>query len=551
MHIQSSIKRAVARGGALGLVALGSLGGVAGFGTAAVPGYAAGPVNTYLVVFKNANIPPGQKAKFEAAGGQLIATYDQIGVALARSDNVNFRGAVIADANVDDAASTAGLGYKLPDLQSNTDTAQGPPSGGLPNSSATDADTLSPLQWDMRQIKTPQAHALTGGSPAVLVGDIDTGVDFNHPDLKQNLDVANSANCISGSPVQGLAAQDDNGHGTHTAGTIAAASNGIGIVGVAPNVHLAAIKAGDSAGFFFPQAVVCAFVWAGTHHMDVTNNSYFADPYLFNCRNDPTQRAIWKAEDRAIRFAMQQGVTVVAAEGNESDDLAHPTQDVTSPDNGTPVTRPVTNACVVIPVEIPGVIGVTADGNQRQNPSDPNSGYLKSFYSSYGVGVTQVVAPGGDSVFGRTAEAPNGRVLSTWPPNIPCTRSVKETGTDPLEPTVVYCYAQGTSMASPHGTGVAALIISQFGDFSSKKGKMNPGQVQAYLDQTADPQPCPASLPGPNSNPFGLAYSDFTSVSNGAPQQCQGGTGYNSWYGHGQIDALNAVTHTPGTPMNP
>src|SRR5438552_7061905 len=164
-----------------------------------------------------------------------------------------------------------------------------------------------------------------------------------------------------------LAWKDDNGHGTHTAGTIAAARNGFGIVGVAPNVKLAAIKAGDAAGFFFPEAVVCAFMWAATHHVNVTNNSYFADPFYFNCRNDATQRAIWKAEDRAIRFAMQNGVTVVAAEGNESEDLAHPTVDATSPDNTTPVVRPVTNACVVIPVEIPGVIRVTADGNQHQD----------------------------------------------------------------------------------------------------------------------------------------------------------------------------------------
>jgi len=176
----------------------------------------------------------------------------------------------------------------------------------------------------------------------VLVGDIDTGVDFTHPDLQPNLDVADSVNCVSGQPVPGLAAQDDNGHGTHTAGIIAAASNGFGIVGVAPNVRLAAIKAGDANGFFFPDAVVCAFYWAAPHHVDVTNNSYFADPYLFNCKNDSVQRAIWKAERRAILFAEQNGVTVVAAEGNESEDTAHPTQDLTSPDNTTPEARTIT-----------------------------------------------------------------------------------------------------------------------------------------------------------------------------------------------------------------
>ena len=106
---------------------------------------------------------------------------------------------------------------------------------------------------------------------------------------------------------------DETGHGTHTAGTIAAAANGIGIVGVAPNVSIAGIKAGNADGFFFPEAVVCSFMWAGTHGIDVTNNSYFADPWLFNCKNDPGQRAIWEAEQRAIKFAQKNGVTVVAS----------------------------------------------------------------------------------------------------------------------------------------------------------------------------------------------------------------------------------------------
>ena len=249
------------------------------------------------------------------------------------------------------------------------------------NTPATDTDSLSGLQWDMAQIHAPQAHAITGGSKSVLAGDIDTGLDYTHPDLAANVDSANSVNCVSGVPVPGaVAANDDNGHGTHTAGTIAAASNGIGIVGVAPNVRIAGIKAGNAAGFFFPEAVVCSFVWAGTHGFDVTNNSYFADPWLFNCKNDPVQRAIWTAERRAIKFAQQNGVLVVAAEGNQSDDLSHPTQDATSPDDTTPVIRDITNACAVVPVEVPGVVGVSADGNAQQD----GGGYLKSFYSSFG-----------------------------------------------------------------------------------------------------------------------------------------------------------------------
>src|SRR5213078_4569723 len=102
---------------------------------------------------------------------------------------------------------------------------------------------------------------------------------------------------------------------------------------------------------------------------------------------------------------MSKGTVVVAAEGNQADDLTHPTADATSPDDTNPVLRQIHNDCAVVPVEVPGVIGVTADGNLQ----------LKSFYSSYGSGTVQVIAPGGDSILQLTAAAPNGRVLSTWP----------------------------------------------------------------------------------------------------------------------------------------
>jgi lantibiotic leader peptide-processing serine protease len=495
--------------------------------TASVAAHA-GTMQNYIVLYNTSAVPAGAAATIARAGGTLVYSYNQIGVAIARSDSASFRDSIVRDSHVEGASATAAFATRLNDDSTSNGDASGPPPGPLPNSPATDSDNLSPLQWDMRQIHTPEAHAITGGSPSVLVGDIDTGLDYTHPDLAQNVDDSASVNCVSGAPVPGrVAANDDNGHGTHTAGTIAAASNGIGIVGVAPNVRIAGIKAGNADGFFFPEAVVCAFVWAGTHNVNVTNNSYFADPFLYNCKNDPVQRAIWKAEQRAIRFAMQQGTVVVAAEGNQADDLSHPGQDRTSPDDTTPVTRTVSNDCVVIPVEIPGVIGVTADGHNPQT----TGGYLKSFYSSFGQATADVVAPGGDSRFGVSAEAPNGRVLSSWPAALQanCLRQVIDTGS----PGALWCYAQGTSMASPHVAGTAALIISEF-------GPMSPGRVEAYISQTADPQPCPSE-----AEQAALSAS-FPSLDTLGPQVCQGGTGHNSWYGNGQANALRAVTHNTG-----
>lgn len=86
-------------------------------------------------------------------------------------------------------------------------------------------------------------------------------------------------------------------------------------------------------------------------------------------------------------------------------------------------------------------------------------------------------------------------------------------------------------MASPHVAGLAALVESKF-------GATMPGRVQAIIDQTSDPIACPdaATL---------ASYAFFPAVDNGAPQTCTGGLGANSWYGHGQVNALAALTRSP------
>jgi subtilisin family serine protease len=499
------IKGIISRCGVLAV--RGVMAGAAVFGCVAAGAastdlqFSAGVTQTYIVLYKTNAKSDDAAAVVARAGGTLVKAYDEIGVVIVRSSNHYFASNMALDARVEGTAATGQFGTRLSAADAEIVKAE----ALAATTTGTWGDPLSFRQWDMAQIHVPEAHAVNAGSPTVIVGNIDTGIDYTQPDLAPNVDFGNSVSCIGGVPNTDPAAWfDDNFHGTHTAGTIAAAANGIGIVGVAPNVKIATIKAGNADGYFFPEAVVCSFMWAASRHIPVTNNSYFADPYLFNCHNDPAQRAIWKAEQRAIRYAMSKGVVVVAAQGNENIDLSKKNVDTLSPDYppGSATEREVTNACAVIPVEIAGVVGVTANGSKLQ----------KAYYSSYGVGVAQLTAPGGDNLFQRVSPTISGSVLSTIPysycggPGTAC-----------------YAGLSGTSMASPHAAGVAALILSQ-------RGPMAPGAVQAALTGTAVPMDCP---PNP-FNPGGTG--NYTAT-------CVGGAGYNGFFGHGQVDAFNAVTN--------
>ena len=119
----------------------------------------------------------------------------------------------------------------------------------------------------------------------------------------------------------------------------------------------------------------------------MVNLSLFADPYLYYCKSEAEQRAILKELESAARYAQQRGVLIVAAAGNEAQDLGHPTTDEISPDwpPDSAISREVRNNCRVAPARLPGVVTVSATGVNT----------LAS-YSTVGSPV-DVAAPGGDA----------------------------------------------------------------------------------------------------------------------------------------------------------
>ena len=440
---------------------------------------------TYIVL-----APPGEglaaaTARVQAANGAVVAGYRAIGVLIVRAEAANFAEAVVGP-GVQSAAPTAGFGSRV----GLADEPLPPPAP------ATIGEPLWSAQWDMPAIQVAEAHSVTTGSRDVVVGVLDSGIDATHPDLASQVDASVSASCIGGVPDSSPAAWQPTAidHGTHVAGTVGAARNGVGIVGVAPGVRLASVKVVNDAGFIYPEAAVCGFMWAAEHGFDVTNNSYFIDPWEFNCRNDVRQRPVWVAVQRALRYARNQGVLTVASAGNSQFDLQHKFVDASSPNDGSaPVEeRLINGACLDLPAEAPGVVTVSATG--------PTG--LKSFYSSYGLGVVEVAAPGGDSRV--PGSEPNGRVLSTvWPGG-------------------GWGYKQGTSMASPHAAGVAALALSV-------DPGLRPGALAALLERIAEPLACPPGVydPRPGLDQYRA--------------ECTGGA-RTSFYGAGLVNAAAAVS---------
>jgi len=286
------------------------------------------------------------------------------------------------------------------------------------------------LPWGVDRVNADTVHSYNKGT-GVKVGIIDTGIDLDHTDLA----VAGDVTFVSGT----TSGDDDHGHGTHVAGTVAALDNDYGVAGVAPEAELYAIKVLDSRGSGYWSDVVAGIEWAMDHGLQVINLS-------LGGTSGST------ALETVCNVAYEAGVLIVAAAGNSGNTWGFGDR-------------------VIFPAKYDTVMAVAATDSSDERAS----------FSSTGPDV-EIAAPG----------------VSIYSTNRSNTYTTKN----------------GTSMASPHVAGVAALVIASGIDDTNGNMRIN-DEVRERLQQTAD---------------------DL------------GDIGRDEWYGYGLVDADEAAPVPSNSP---
>jgi subtilisin family serine protease len=402
------------------------------------------PFENYMVISQSSELTKSVENFLKTSGGEIISSIPEIGISIVRSKDANFMqiamknsevASVVPDYVIQWIPSAVGQEVSLPSEEVT------PPSIG-------NAEPLYFYLWGMDAIDAPQAWnaGFTGKGASVFV--LDSGIDAEHPDLAPNLNTSLSASFVPGEDWNIRPGRFFN-HGSHVSGTIAAAQNNIGVIGVAYEAELVAVKVlSEFSGSGAFSWINAGIVHAANKGADVVNMSlggtvnknggYIidADGKRFNIPAKNIQ-ALIEAQQRAVNYAFSKGVTIIASAGNDG------------------VNYDGNTSFLKMPAGLNNVIAISAIAPEGWN-FNPASNYdVPASYTTHGRSLIDLAAPGGD------------RDVSIFD-------MVVSTGSS------AYYFSAGTSMAAPHASGVAALIIAKNG------GQMSPHEVEKQMINTAD-----------------------------------------------------------------
>lgn len=409
------------------------------FSTLAVATFFSGSAlaDSWVMVAHGNTIKQETLEQVRAAGGQITRHVPEIGILMVES-GPDFSNKAAAISGIKYVALDSPFQFSKPlavEQGVTLDDAGNPPASG-------DDDFFFDLQWGHDAVNAPEAwrQGITGTGVRVAV--IDGGYDLDHPDLAGNIDFTASMDFTGEGLAYGV--DDTFSHGTHVAGTIAAANNGFGVIGVAPDATLILLKALRDEGTGSFGDVAAAIVHAANANADVINMSLGAS-LPASVEGAAALRVLMS---RATNYAHQAGATIITSAGNDAVDGDKDQNNL------------------ILPADSPHALSISATGPRGWAAGKTNLNQL-AIYSNYGQSLIDFAAPGGDYEY----ILENGDVCSVAGITNFCGvfDYVFSTGNGG------WYWSVGTSMASPHAAGVAALIIQANG------GKMKPAQVATNL----------------------------------------------------------------------
>jgi subtilisin family serine protease len=418
--------------------------------------------------------PDDVRAAIAAAGGTVVEEYLQVRLVIASSDSSDFASTVVG---LSPAVSGAFPNLELPVVSDLDD-------GSAEHVFVAD-DPLYYLQWSHRAIDVPGAWALGARGQGVRVAVLDTSIDGNHPDIAPNLNVALSRSFVPGQGFANFPGSTD--HATAVAGTIAAADNGVGIIGVAPSAEIVAIKViPEGPTRVIPiLSMLQGIQYAASIGSRVINMSWslghlprrgFCPPAPLACLTEAQVAALEEAFAVATQFAHEQGAVLVSSAGNESFDFDH------------------TADLIAIPQLSPHVLRISGTGPVGWGLNPATDLDVPTWYTNFGRSYIHFAAPAGTR---DPALAATGQICSVGIRTDLCAEFDKV-----ITPRFGgWAFSFGTSQAAPHMSGVAALVLSRY-------PHLTPNQVRARIRAGAN---------------------DILEP------------GHDAYSGHGRINAANAV----------
>ncbi|MEJ2503348.1 MAG: S8 family serine peptidase [Gemmatimonadota bacterium] len=420
--------------------------------------------NGFVIVGAGNGLPRNLESQVRAAGGVLTGTVPEINIAFASSDDPGF------------GDRLKGVQFVGPDVLSEAPQAESFPAADAVSPAATvdgigDDEPYYPLLWGLQAVRAPQAWDANVLGDGVVVAVLDEGFGLGHGDVPFLAGQAESFACWGVVVIGGITYVDQApppycespeygagytppgyftlgpitdvfSHGTHVSGTIAGLDNGFGVIGVAPGAEILPVKVlSEYLGGGYTSWIIQGIIYAANQGADVINMSLGGTATIGGPGTSDVMRASIVAYRRAINYAKQMGVTVVVSAGNGYLD---------ADGDGKSWIRPAE-------FETPVTVSATAPYGIAYDPSADLDEL--AHYSNTGKSLVDFAAPGGDF------DHPGGLYYFDM---------VLSTGAQGG-----YYWSAGTSMASPHVAGIAALIIGESG------GDMSPAQVEAELRKRA------------------------------------------------------------------